>query len=290
MMTASEIESLTTDYLTGNMLEKERIVFEQLLEQDERIRHKFTELKLVWDALDFAADPTITDAIDNDFYDMVNKQIRVQMPENRVYSIRPVMYWWASTAAVIIFVFAFSLGKYTTDPLEIIKYKTVQVVKQGPVRTRYVKVYVTRSTERKNVVAAGHPLPVMAPVKTPLMAQLRSPFSSTRISAVLALRERKLNETDLNALGAVLKHDSDPNVQLAIVQTIQPQANLYAVQQLLIDALPFVRGTVQSSIIDILVANRSKEAIPQLLVLLHNDSTGYHTQGQIKLGIEEFLN
>jgi len=289
-MTASEIENLITDYLTGNMSEEEKVTFEQMLEQDDRIRQKANELRLLWNVLDRNPEQRTIDTLDQDFYAILRKQTETLQPENRIYRIRPALYWWASTAAVIVFVVAFCLGKYNSRPQQIVKYKTVQVIKHAPVRTRYIKVYVARNAESKKVVFAGHHSLVVAQNSSPLMAQLQSPYSSTRISAVLAIGEGKLSEADIQALGSALKHDPDPNVQMVIVQTLQPKASSYGIQRLLINALPFVQGIVQSTMIDILFANKSKEAIPQMLALLHNDSTAYHTQGQIKLGIEELLN
>ncbi len=289
-MTASEIENLATDYLTGNLSEEEKVTFEQLLEQDERIRQKVNDLRLVWNALDMTPKKQIIEVMDDNFYAMLNKQTHTLQPDNIIYRIQPVLYWWASVAAVIVFVIAFCLGKYNSDYQQIVKYKILQVVKQGPVQTRYVKVYVAQNAEKKKAGLGSYQSPVVTQNQSPLMAQLQSPYSSTRISAVLAVKEGKLSEADLKALGSALKNDPDPNVQLAIVQTLQPKASSTGVQRLLINALPFVQGTVQSSMIDILFANKSKEAIPQMLALLHNDSTAYHTQGQIKQGIEEFLN
>ncbi|HEY5327552.1 MAG TPA: HEAT repeat domain-containing protein [Mucilaginibacter sp.] len=280
-MTAREIENSATNYITGNMSEGEKIAFEQMLEQDEKAKQKVNELLLAWNSLEISTDPMIVDEMDHDFYSMLNNQISTH-EASKIYRMHPVMYWLISTAAVIIFIIAFFIGKNTASSQEIIKYRVAQIMKPGPVQTKVVKVYLVRNNENKKQNITDQ--------QAPLIAQLQSVYSSKRISAVLAMGHRELNTSYLKALDSALKHDPDPNVQLAILQTLQPKANSYEVQRLLINALPFVQGTVQSSMVDILLEKKSKEAIPEMLTLLNDDNTDYHTQGQIRLGIEEFLN
>ena len=280
-MKDDELENLAADYINGNMQQQERVDFERTLEHDIRAKQKVNELSMAWNALSIPTGQAVVDEMDANFYSFLEKEKNKQST-GKVRIMHPAVYWLSSAAAVIIFIIAFFLGKYSMHPQEVVKYKTVQVVKPGPVQTKLIKVYVVQNAKKKKMDFVSQP--------SPIIAQLRSAYSSKRISAVLLMGERGISENYLKELDSLLKHDPDPNVQLAILQTLQPKANTPEVQRVLINALPFVQGTVQSSLVEILLEKKSKEAIPEMLTLLHDNNTDYHTQGQIKLGIEEFLN
>lgn len=290
-MTASERENIVTDYLLGNMTEQEKINFKQLLKTDESLRQKLNEQQVLWNAMDLMPEPQNTETTDQKFYAMLSRQTSALPPKKATGRIRQMSYWWASSAAVIVFALAYGLGRYSKPAEQMVKYKTVKVIERVAAQPRYVTVYKTLPAVKQRPVQLITSKPAAGAQNTSaLVAQFRSPYSSVRIGAALAAANSNLSEADLNALGTALKHDTDPNVQLAIVQSLQPKANQQAIQRLLINALPFVQSTVQSSVIDILFANKAREAIPQMLAILHNDSTSYQTQGQIKLGIEELIN
>jgi len=280
-MKDDELENLAADYINGGMTQKKRVEFERILENDIKARQKMNELLLAWDALELPTERTVVDEMDTNFYSFLNEE-KSRPLKGKVSMMRPVIYWLSSVAAALIFILAFFLGKYSVHPQEVIKYRTVQITKPGPVKTRFIKVYVVRAPKKRKKDSVNQELP--------LMAQLRSAYSSKRISAVLYIGERELNANYLKELDSLLKRDPDPNVQLAILHILQPKADSFEVQHLLIDALPSLQGTVQSAVVNILISEKSKEAIPRMLALLQNSNTDYHTQGQIRLGIEEFLN
>jgi HEAT repeat protein len=125
-----------------------------------------------------------------------------------------------------------------------------------------------------------------------LAQQLRSVYASDRIDAVMKLTTRpNLSDADLKMLQLALREDPNPNVRLTILNTLRPLAKQKNVQEVLISSLNQQGDVlVQSSIIDMLVDAKSKQAIPQMIALLDDKDTDVMVQNKIKGGIESFLN
>ncbi|MDB5143080.1 MAG: repeat protein [Mucilaginibacter sp.] len=281
-MKDDELEDLAAEYVSGNMPERLRADFEQVLENNAKAKQLVNEVSLAWRALSGVTGQEEFKELDENFYAFLDSEKSI-LPVSKVRHLRPVTYWLSSAAAAIALVATFFLGRSSINGShKVIKYKIVEIIKPGPVRTKVIKV-------NSPAIAVRHKNSYKSEGLA-MIRQLQSPYSSKRISSVLEIGNRELNETYMKALNLTLKHDTDPNVQLAVLQVLRAKAGSTEVQSVLIDALPDLTGIAQSFAVDILIERKCKAAVPEMLALLEDEHTDYHTQGQIRLGMAEYLN
>lgn len=290
-MKREEIEQLLAEYTNGEISAVNKQRLEELFKHNATLKAEADEMAVVWQSFKDIADGEQPGAeMDKQFYAMLQN---VKAGEPKGARIIQISTAHIKTAAAIAACLAmFVIGRYTVTPVAIVKYKTV-VVKQPVINAPEIKP--------EPVPAVGHHTnKTVKPEKeigtddnnSELARQLRSVFASERIDAVVKLSAQKeLNQSDLKLLELALQEDPNPNVRLMVINSFRPLMNRQNVQQVLISGLNHQDDLlVQSSLVDLLVSAKSKQAIPQMVTLLDNKNTDVMVQNKIKSGIESFLN
>jgi len=276
-MKREEIEQLLAEYTNGEISPGNRQYLEKLFEQDAKLKREADKMAAAWQSLKDLEDGEQPGAeMDKQFYAML-QNVKADGPiDARIIQISTSHIKTAAAIAACLAMFV--IGRYTAAPVEVVKYKTV-VVKQPVINAPEIKpepVFAVRHHTNNSELAR----------------QLRSVFASERIDAVVKLSAQKdLNESSLKLLELALKEDPNPNVRLTVINSLRPFVNKQNVQQVLISGLNHQHDLlVQSSLVNLLVEAKSKQAIPQMITLLADTNTNVMVQNKIKGGIESFLN
>lgn len=299
-MKREEIEQLLAEYVNGEISSANRQLLEKLFGEDAELKKEADEMLAVWQSLNgLEENIQPAAAMDDQFYAMLQRAKTDHRMATRVVSINKI--WLQAAAAVIICFTAFGIGRFTASPEPIFKYKTVYI-KQPAVAPVQKPAIIAAAAPAKTVSEAVQPVkPVVNTAinngDTQLAQQLRSVYTSERIGAVMKIAGRgELTDADLQQLGMALREDPNSNVRLTILDALRPLATNQNVQAVLISAMDKQEDPlIQTSIVDMLVGVKSKQAIPQMIVLLDKldddkKNPNLFMQNKIKAGIESFLN
>jgi hypothetical protein len=290
-MKREEIEQLLADYASGEISAADMQRLEACFRNDPALKKTADELLIVWQTLGNQAESQpMSDDADKAFYDLLATEKSAVQPKGRVIQIRTT--WLKTAAAVAACVLAFLIGRYTVNNVSpTIQYKTVyvkvpaQVVQPAARVAAATPVLATQPAKHQNKI---NPVEV---VSTALTQQLRWVYASERMAAVTKLADStKINAANLDMLALALREDPNPNVRLTIINALRPISARPMVQKVLIAALNKQDDSmIQSSIVDLLINVRSKQALPQMIALLDDKKTDVMVQNKIKGGIESFL-
>ncbi|GAA3989945.1 hypothetical protein [Mucilaginibacter dorajii] len=295
-MKSEKIEHLLIQYINGEISSADKAMLENLFEQDSMLKEKAAELATLWLSLDEVktkSEPS--PAMDADFYDMLQNVEVNQKHKNSLLLHNNLKSWLKIAATVIMCLTAFTVGRYTASNNPVYKYKTV-FIKQ-PIPDSSFNPHGD-SKRRQEALASAKPAPhrisknKLSNRHPKLFQQLRSLYASDRIMTILKLKEKThLNTGELRALELVLNEDPNEGIRLTALYTLKPMVSQPEVQQILIAALGHQDDeAIQTSIVDLLIAAKSKQAIPTMLAMLDKKSVNTITQEKIKTSIEAFLN
>lgn len=287
-MEKEEIEQLLAEYVSGSISVEKKEIIEKLINENSSLKSEAEAMLTVWRSLDENEEQlAVSVESDKQFYKMLETE---KSMVTHVPVIQIKTSWIKTIAAVAACIAAFIIGRATVNPVEKVIYKTTYTKKseaQPVVVKSETPVLVQKSqgsrklkTKKQNVEEHSE-----------LAIQLRSVYASERMSAILMLSNNaKLNPSELKLLGIALKEDPSPNIRFAIVNALRPMSKLPAVQEILIAALNHQNDALlQSSLVDMLIDAKSKQAVPQMLSLLEEQGTSSVVQIKIKEGIETFL-
>lgn len=287
-MEKEEIEQLLAEYVSGSISVEKKEIIEKLINENSSLKSEAEAMLTVWRSLDENEEQlAVSVESDKQFYKMLETE---KSMVTHVPVIQIKTSWIKTIAAVAACIAAFIIGRATVNPVEKVIYKTTYTKKseaQPVVVKSETPVLVQKSqgsrklkTKKQNVEEHSE-----------LAIQLRSVYASERMSAILMLSNNaKLNPSELKLLGIALKEDPSPNIRFAIVNALRPMSKLPAVQEILIAALNHQNDALlQSSLVDMLIDAKSKQAVPQMLSLLEEQGTSSAVQIKIKEGIETFL-
>ncbi len=287
-MEKEEIEQLLAEYVSGSISVEKKEIIEKLINENSSLKSEAEAMLTVWRSLDENEEQlAVSVESDKQFYKMLETE---KSMVTHVPVIQIKTSWIKTIAAVAACIAAFIIGRATVNPVEKVIYNTTYTKKseaQPVVVKSETPVLVQKSqgsrklkTKKQNVEEHSE-----------LAIQLRSVYASERMSAILMLSNNaKLNPSELKLLGIALKEDPSPNIRFAIVNALRPMSKLPAVQEILIAALNHQNDALlQSSLVDMLIDAKSKQAVPQMLSLLEEQGTSSAVQLKIKEGIETFL-
>ncbi|MES2061644.1 MAG: HEAT repeat domain-containing protein [Bacteroidota bacterium] len=283
-MEREEIEELVAEYISGDMPPARKKQLLQLFESDPVLKREAEEMLVAWQLLD-GAKTAVDSQADAQFYVMLNNE-KTNNGNPKIIKLN----WLINIAAsIILAVIAFVLGRQTTPVKTSFVTKTIVVKQPAPAAQIITKTVYVKPDARPSPKAARKPVPEM---NDKAQQSAWSVYPSERLAAIMKIAQKpQLNTADLDQLTLVLKEDPSPNVRLATIDLLRPMAGQKNVQAVLISALNDQGdGAVQASIVDILLDNRLKQAIPQMVNLLQNKNTTAMVQDKIKTGIESFLN
>lgn len=283
-MEREEIEELIAEYISGDMLPGRKKQLLQLFESDPALKQETEEMLAAWQSLD-GATKAVDSSADAQFYLMLNNE-KTKSRNPKIIRLN----WLVNIAATIILVvIAFVLGRQTTPVKTSFVTKTIVVKQPAPAAQVITKTVYVKPDATPPQKAARKTAPE---VNDKPQQALWSVYPSERLALIMKIAQKpQLNTADLDQLTLVLKEDPSPNVRLATIDLLRPMAGQKNVQTVLISALNDQGdGAVQASIVDILLDNRLKQAIPQMVNLLQNKNTTAMVQDKIKTGIESFLN
>lgn len=283
-MKREEIEQLIAEYVHGKISAPNRLVLENLFANDPALKQEADEMLALWQMMD---NTVVEENNDEQFYDMLQDS---KQNDNSAKIIKlNFNKAWLYASAVAACIIIFFAGRFTTAPVEIIKYKTLIVKQQVPAP---VQQQIVQTAPLPIIPKSPTKLKPKDEVEAPsaLAQQLRSVYASERIGAIMSLRGNKnINSADLKILEIALREDENPNVKLTIINVLQPLASQQNVQNVLIRALNTQDDAIaQSSLIDVLVNARSKQALPQMIALLDNKNTSAMVQDKIRDEIKRF--
>lgn len=295
-MKREEIEQLLADYVSGEISVQNRQQLQELFIQNSELKREADEMFEAWKMMDnMSENDEPGNDMDDQFYAMLQRAKADQRTGSRVIAFNKT--WLQAAAAILVCITAFGIGRFTASPVTIpvFKYKTVYVKQpvnvQQPAAVQAQARVIAQAKPRVSVPV--NPVTEKIAVNdSELAQQLRSVYTSERIGAVMKITGKgKLTGADLQVLAMALREDPSANVRLAILDALRPLAVRPDVQTVLISAMTNQDDQlVQASIVDMLVDNKSKQAIPQMIVLLDSKNTNPLTQNKIKAGIESFLN
>lgn len=283
-MKREEIEQLLAEYASGKLSAQNRLVLENLFANDPTLKQEADEMLALWQMMD---NTVVEENNDEQFYHMLQAS-KQNGNLAKIINIKSKTWFYASAAAACILMFF--AGRFTTTPVEIIKYKTLIVKQQVPAPVQQQLVQVAPLPVTPKLPVTTKPKAEVEEAPSALAQQLRSVYASERIGAIMSLRGNKnINAADLKILEIALREDENPNVKLTIINVLQPLASQQNVQNVLIRALNTQEdATTQSSLIDVLVNARSKQALPQMIALLDNKNTSAMVQDKIRDEIKRF--
>jgi len=296
-MKREEIEQLLAEYVNGEITPPNRQQLEELFGEFPELKKEADEMLAAWQSLSRLEENVQPGtAMDDQFYAMLQRAKTDQRQGARVISINKT--WLQAAAAVIICFAAFGIGRFTASPVPVFKYKTVYVKQpvqpSAPVQQPAAIAAVAPAKAAPVAVQPAEPVtaPAASADNSELAQQLRSVYTSERIGAVMKITGKgELTDTDLQILSMALREDPNSNVRLTILDALRPLASHQNVQAALISAMGKQDDPlIQTSIVDMLVDAKSKQAIPQMIVLLDDKNTPPTMQNKIKAGIESFLN
>ncbi len=209
-----------------------------------------------------------------------------------VHEIKPASYWYKyAAAACIIAITAFAFGRFTVQPISIVKYQTVYVKQPATIQQPIVNQVPVVTTVARHALHKQKRVTASEP-SSELTQQLRSVYASERIGAIMKITAKNnLNGADLKMLALALSEDPNTNVRLAIINALRPMAARQDIQAVFIKALSGQNDElIKSSLVDLLIDTKSKQAIPQMIAMLGDKNTNADIQNKIKAGIESFLN
>ena len=296
-MKREEIEQLLAEYVNGEISPANRRQLENLFGENPELKKEADEMLAAWLSLNALEENIQPDtAMDDQFYAMLQRAKTDQRMNSNVITINKT--WLQVVAAILVCITAFGIGRFTAPPsAPVFKYRTVYIKQPAPVQQSLPTPVSAPVIAQIKLQASAPPAkPVKERVEaddSELAQQLRtSVYTSERIGAVMKITGRgKLNDADLQVLSKALREDPSANVRLAILDALRPLAARQDVQGVLISAMSNQDDQlIQTSIVDMLVDNKSKQAIPQMIVLLDDKNTNPLMQNKIKAGIESFLN
>ncbi len=284
-MKKEEIEQLLAEYVNRRSSAEKNEMVESLLANDPALKKEVDEMQALWQMMDTRV------AGENNheqFYDMLQAS-KQNSNTAKIIKLKPKSAWFYSSAAACVLMFF--IGRLTTTPVEIIKYKTRIVRQQIEVPVQQPIAPIVSATKAKiSAPAIKIQTETKAEIPSALAQQLRSVYASERIAAVMSLTGNKnIAPADLKILEIALREDTNPNVKLTIINILQPLINQQNVQRVLIRALNTQEdATTQSSLIDVLANAGSKQALPQMIALLDNKNTSAMVQDKIRDEIKRF--
>ncbi|MBW4891717.1 HEAT repeat domain-containing protein [Mucilaginibacter sp. HMF5004] len=297
-MKREETERLLADYTSGEIAPADMQVLEACFVQDPALKKEAEEMRAVWNMIGNEAESKpMSDTMDTQFFAMLQNE-KLATPSKTAKVVQINTNWLKAVAAVAACILAFVGGRFTGMPAPVVEYKTVYVKQPAttiPQPIQQVQVVKQQPTPEKVVAKA----PQQQPVKkdsvidnSALALELRSVYASERIGAVMKMTGKgNLTDADLRRLGLALREDPSPNVRLTILDALRPLASRANVQAVLISLLSHQNDElIKSSIVDLLIDTKSRQAIPQMIALLDDKTTNPGMQNKIKAGIESFLN
>lgn len=295
-MKRDEIEQLLAEYVNGEISPESRRQLEKLFGEDAELKREADEMLATWHSLTGLEENTQpgTD-MDDQFYAMLQRAKTDQRMVTRVISINKT--WLQAAAAIIICITAFGIGRFTASPQPLFKYKTVYVKQPAAVQQFAAAPAAKPTIVVVRQVVKQPQAPADVENNSELAQQLRSVYTSERIGAIMKIAGKgDLTDADLQSLGKALREDPNSNVRLTVLDALRPLASHQNAQAVLISAMGKQEDPlIQTSIVDMLVDAKSKQAIPQMIALLDKldddkKNPNLTMQNKIKAGIESFLN
>ncbi|MCU0449076.1 MAG: hypothetical protein MUC97_04410 [Bernardetiaceae bacterium] len=238
--TDDELTSLLIDYADGQLDAEAAAQVAQWLAADPGLRAQLAQLQTVLGELQPPAPLVPGPELGQQFYAALAHAKAAQNPPARVVRLLARPWQWAAAAAV--FVLAFGLGRWSTQPQQ-------------------------QTTEHK---VARLEQEMAATKQAVMLAMLKQESASGRIQAVNYARE--LDQADqavTEALLNTLNYDPNANVRLAAVEALARFGDNAPLRQAV--ALALARQTeplVQIALIDVLIGWREQSALSPLQKLM----------------------
>ena len=240
-MTSEECRVLIPQYLSGQLTELERQLFENQLGVDDELRLEVEELGSLWEGLGSLPQERPTAALRDRFYERLNEmQSRRSRPVERGYA------WWKpglqglvpqATVAVAVFLLGAYVGRVNIGGHDA----SVQEVKRLDTEVQGLR-------------------------QTVALSLLDRQSANSRLEGISWVSRVERPDGDLvSALLTALDRDPNTNVRLAALDALEKFAGEPAVRKALVDALPHQDSPlVQIALIDALVHMRDGAAAGEL--------------------------
>lgn len=246
-------ESLLIDFIDGKLNDSDRQNVARMLAEDEAVYNTYRELKEVIQAMDNVPALEPSAAAQAKFDAMLSNEQRDAQPRTVTF---PATTWYRVAAAVALLVvgggIGFLVSRYQQQETEIAhlrQEKELMMARLGnenspSQRILGVKAAYTMATADDDIV------------KVLITTLNEDPNSNVRLVAIDALRKFHSNPQARRALIAALHHQTDPVVQIALIQCmveLKEKKALKPLQEIVEDhdVLPAVKDEAYAGIFKI---------------------------------------
>lgn len=258
-----EFEIIAIDYLRGEISLDDKVVFEKFLSSNPSYQKEFEDLKLVWETSDVIIAPEPSEAMNVQFFDMLNSETEEQKKSN--------LNWFNQLTNSLSFLMKpqFAYGLLLLGIGLSIGY--------------FLNSDDTRTVT--NIVANDETEEVREQLVLTLLEQ---PSANKRLQAVNeASKLNVANQRVIKALFTTLNSDPNINVRLVAIESLAKYAETPEVRMELVKSIGLQDSPlVQIALADLMVALQEKTSIESMKELLEKpdiDTT-------VKQKLEESIN
>lgn len=241
MMEKEELESLLIDYIDGNLNETDKVEVERILAIDDEARKRHDQLKFLLGTMDMSGPSEPSENLRRKFQDMLNAQSREQ---NRP---RTILFpaWMAKVAAVLLLL----------------------IVGGG------IGYWISEQHKRNEAMLALKR--ELEQMKQTVMTKLEDDQSpSQRILGVKAVNRAEMADDEIvNALIHVMNTDPNSNVRLSAINALAKFYDEKTVRRALITSLlKQTDPVVQIALIQLMIQMKEKDALNPLHRIIEDEN------------------
>jgi len=253
MMEKDKLESLLIDYIDGQLNETDRKAVEEMLRENSDAQKLYDQLRVVMNAMSDAKDIQPSSKVTQQFDTFLQEEIQ----KNKTAKVIPITWFYRVAAAVALIIISGGVGYWIsqqqkhTDELEAMKHEleiTRQLVmsRLGDEQSASQRIlgvqaaYVVEETDYEIVNAL-------------IKVMDQDPNSNVRLAAIEALGKFNTDEKVRKALIGSLSIQTDPVVQISLIQLMvqmKEKSAVKSLQQIINDekTLPAVKDEAYSGI------------------------------------------
>ena len=273
-MHPDQLDIQMMDYVCGHMNPDEQAEFERFLQNNPDAQAEMEALRQTLQMVDDDSQipvPEPSAAMDTGFYQMLNTAQKQQRPgffkrmKSAWNNLLASSYFKPALSGVSMLVVGFFVGSLYT---------------QSTVEPVYNNLNTVSNNDRNNEFQAM------------TVSLLDLPSASKRLQAVnmIATRDNTIEPIVLAALLETLNNDGNVNVRLAVVETLSQYAEVAAVRQGLVAAIPNQQSPmVQVALANLMLKLNEKEAIKPFQDLLEGEQLIEPVKAKLTYTVNELI-
>ena len=263
-MDYKEFQKMMMDYVSGNLSEENKTIFEQFLKNNSQHQEEFEQMQNFWSGGE-AEIPESSTGMDVKFYTMLNAQEESSKKVSVLDNI--ISFFKGSFPKQLAYTLAIlTIGFFIGKRLNTTKEQSGESIKYAQKETENVRSQL-------------------------VLALLEQPSANKRLQAVNeANKLNSVTETIITALFSTLNKDTNVNVRLSAVEALASYTSIPMVREGLIASIAHQKSPlVQIALADLMVVLQEKKAVKSFKKLIDEEDVNEAAKEKMKESIQQII-